>query len=229
MAYATRSWIETQFQNFSNRITAIFAKKKDVGNGTITIKQAGISKGTFTTNQSGNTTIELTDNNTTYSAATQSANGLMYAADKKKLDGIEAGANKTTYTNNLAATVAGTALDAVQGKVLNDKIESVSAQILPWKTISVNITTNKISTDFTTYKNEYLKSATEIMLLLSGHPQHFYKNLGSHQSETLIFSFNEWGYEHDTYIDFETGTFGVRTLIKEKNASFATVEKILYR
>lgn len=59
--------------------------------------------------------------NTTYSAATQSANGLMTAADKKKLDGIASGANKTTYTNNLTATVAGTALDAVQGKVLNDK------------------------------------------------------------------------------------------------------------
>ncbi len=35
-----------------------------VGNGTITIKQAGTTKGTFTTNQDGNTTIELTDNNT---------------------------------------------------------------------------------------------------------------------------------------------------------------------
>lgn len=35
-----------------------------VGNGTVTIKQAGASKGTFTMNQSGNTTIELTDNNT---------------------------------------------------------------------------------------------------------------------------------------------------------------------
>ena len=49
-----------------------------VGNGTITIKQAGTTKGTFTTNQSGNTTIELTDNNTTYSAmtgATSSAAG----------------------------------------------------------------------------------------------------------------------------------------------------------
>ena len=39
-----------------------------VGNGTITIKQAGTTKGTFTTNQSGDTTIELTDNNTTYSS-----------------------------------------------------------------------------------------------------------------------------------------------------------------
>ena len=35
-----------------------------VGNGTITIKQAGTTKGTFTTNQSGNTTIELTDSDT---------------------------------------------------------------------------------------------------------------------------------------------------------------------
>ena len=31
----------------------------DIGNGTITIKQAGVTKGTFTTNQSGDTTIEL--------------------------------------------------------------------------------------------------------------------------------------------------------------------------
>ena len=35
-----------------------------VGNGNVTIKQAGANKGTFTMNQSGNTTIELTDNNT---------------------------------------------------------------------------------------------------------------------------------------------------------------------
>ena len=42
-----------------------------VGNGTITIKQAGTQKGTFSTNQSGDTTVELTDNNTTYSAGEQ--------------------------------------------------------------------------------------------------------------------------------------------------------------
>ena len=48
-----------------------------VGNGTITIKQAGTTKGTFTTNQSGNTTIELTDNNATYGVATSSTLGLV--------------------------------------------------------------------------------------------------------------------------------------------------------
>ena len=72
-----------------------------VGNGTVTIKQAGTSKGTFTMNQTGNTTIELTDNNTTYGVATQSANGLESAADKKKLDGIATGAevNQNAFTN----------------------------------------------------------------------------------------------------------------------------------
>lgn len=47
-----------------------------VGNGTVTIKQAGAQKGTFTMNQSGNTTIELTDNNTTYGTVSKSAPGL---------------------------------------------------------------------------------------------------------------------------------------------------------
>lgn len=62
------------------------------------------------------------DANTTYADATTDKRGLMTARDKTKLNGIDTGANKTTYTNNLAATVAGTALDAVQGKILNDKI-----------------------------------------------------------------------------------------------------------
>lgn len=50
-------------------------------------------------------------------------------AEKNKLSGIATGANKTTYTNNLSATVAGTALDAVQGKVLNDKGAQMSVYV----------------------------------------------------------------------------------------------------
>lgn len=42
--------------------------------------------------------------------------------EKTKLDGIEAGATKTTIVNNLTTTAAGSALDAAQGKVLDDKI-----------------------------------------------------------------------------------------------------------
>lgn len=60
-----------------------------VGNGTITIKQAGASKGTFTMNQSGNTTIELTDNNTTYSTGTPTVSGLtkLYSNTGTNTDG----------------------------------------------------------------------------------------------------------------------------------------------
>ena len=42
--------------------------------------------------------------------------------EKTKLAGIEAGANKTVIANNLTTTAAGSALDAAQGKALNDKI-----------------------------------------------------------------------------------------------------------
>ena len=78
-----------------------------VGNGTITIKQAGTTKGTFTTNQSGNTTIELTDNNTTYGVATTSANGLMSASDKKALDILKnPSATCTTARSDLNKVIA---------------------------------------------------------------------------------------------------------------------------
>lgn len=90
---STQVWLPT-----NSGTLALTSQIPSVGNGTVTIKQAGTSKGTFTMNQSGNTTIELTDSNTTYSAATTSAAGLMSAADKTKLDGIAAGANKYTYT-----------------------------------------------------------------------------------------------------------------------------------
>ena len=65
------------------------SNKPTIGNGTITIKQAGSSKGTFTLNQTGNTTIELTDNNTTYSTGTASVSGLtkLYAGTGTNADG----------------------------------------------------------------------------------------------------------------------------------------------
>lgn len=64
-----------------------------VGNGTITIKQAGTVKGSFTTNQSGATTIELTDNNT------------------NTWRGIQDNLTSTSTTDSLSAN---------QGKILNE-------------------------------------------------------------------------------------------------------------
>jgi hypothetical protein len=44
------------------------------------------------------------------------------ATEKNKLAGIETGANKTTIANNLTETIPGKALDATQGKALNDAV-----------------------------------------------------------------------------------------------------------
>lgn len=77
-----------------------------VGDGTITINQAGTKKGSFTLNQTGNVTIDLTDNNTTYSAATTGAAGLMSASDKSKLDGIATNANNYVHPTSAAGAKA---------------------------------------------------------------------------------------------------------------------------
>ena len=69
-----------------------------VGNGTITIKQAGTTKGTFTTNQSENTTIELADNNTW-----------------------------RDVVDNLTSTDATKSLSANQGKVLKGLVDGKAA------------------------------------------------------------------------------------------------------
>lgn len=88
-----------------------------VGNGTITIKQAGAVKGSFTTNQSGATTIELTDNNT------------------NTWRGIQ---------DNLTSSSTTDSLSAAQGKVLNDKFASYvpTSRTVNGKALSVNISLN---------------------------------------------------------------------------------------
>lgn len=63
MKFTTKTWVQTQFQNFANRITSVFAKKTDiptVGNGTLTIQKNGTNVQTFTANQSGNVTANIT-------------------------------------------------------------------------------------------------------------------------------------------------------------------------
>lgn len=84
---------------------------------------------------------------TTYSDATTSAHGLMSTSDKSKLNGIAAGANKTTILNSLAATTTGYALDAVQGKALNDAIASLKKSVSDGKSaIASAITAKGVST-----------------------------------------------------------------------------------
>ena len=91
-----------------------------VGNGTITIKQAGASKGTFTTNQTGNTTIELTDSNTwrgiQNNLTSDSTTDSLSAAQGKKLKGLVDEKAPSTHTHNYAgsSSAGGSATSAVK-------------------------------------------------------------------------------------------------------------------
>ena len=95
-----------------------------VGNGTITIKQAGASKGTFTMNQSGNTTIELTDNNTTYGVATSSILGLVKSGTDITVDSSGNVSVNDDSHNHVISNIDGlqSALDGKLDKFTSDGI-----------------------------------------------------------------------------------------------------------
>ena len=106
--YATQSWVNSQG----------FAKGTipSVGNGTVTIKQAGVTKGTFTMNQTGNTDINLTDTNTTYSSLTATSGGTAVS--------LVTTGEKYTW-NNLVSRVKALE-DALAGKMSIDGSNSAS-------------------------------------------------------------------------------------------------------
>ena len=139
-----------------NNIKNTYAKKTDVAN--TYAKKTDIPKSLpanggnadtvngHTVNSDVPANAKFTD--TTYSDATTSAHGLMSASDKSKLNGIAAGANKTTILNSLAATTTGYALDAIQGKALNDKITAINDSLanMAWQNVGSNLFIEKDTT-----------------------------------------------------------------------------------
>ncbi len=78
-----------------------------------------------------------------------------YTTDEKdKLGLIEAEANKTTIANTLTETVVGKALDATQGKTLDDKIGVLSNLTTTDKTSLVG-SINEIEDDLASHKESY--------------------------------------------------------------------------
>ena len=86
-----------------------------------------------TTTVIGNVIKAVTNNIATIKSAignaTTSAAGLMTTTQVTKLNGIADGATKTAIVNNLTATTAGSALDAVQGKALSDQISTLNSSL----------------------------------------------------------------------------------------------------
>lgn len=78
---------------------------------------------------------------------TLSSKGVLSDDDRKKLDSIENGANKTVLQNNLVTNVEGYALDARQGKVLDDKITKLKNESI---THNIPRTTPKDITSYIT-------------------------------------------------------------------------------
>ncbi len=100
--------------------------KVDIVDNPITSLNFDVTTGIITVTCLDGSTEQM-DLSALYQNATTSQAGLMSAADKAKLNGIAAGANKTSITNNLLATKAGTVLDAVQGRILAERINAKSA------------------------------------------------------------------------------------------------------
>lgn len=155
-----------------NNIKNTYAKKTDVAN--TYAKKTDIPKSLpanggnadtvngHTVNSDVPANAKFTD--TTYSDATTSAHGLMSASDKSKLNGIAAGANKTTILNSLAATATGYALDAIQGKALNDKITAINDSLIKYFDISslLTITANNITVN----DNKLLRNSSLVLIYL---------------------------------------------------------------
>lgn len=85
--------------------------------------------------------------------------------EKDKLGLIEAEANKTTIANNLTETVVGKALDATQGKILDNKIGVLTEKVkpeTPLNTTSQNLTgaVNEVNSEIVSAKQSTVKNKT---------------------------------------------------------------------
>jgi len=83
-----------------------------------------------------NANMDIIDGLTQDDIPDGTTNKVFTATEKNKLAGIETGANKTTIANNLTETVPGKALDATQGKVLKDTLDTKATTALYTATLT---------------------------------------------------------------------------------------------
>ena len=111
-----------------------------VGNGTITIKQAGAVKGTFTTNQSGDTTIELANSAVNQSHTTTSGNYPLLFKTTEGTTSTSQTTNSTKFSNKIYANPATGTIYANDFVVGGQSIVGASSlQKISSDTSSINI------------------------------------------------------------------------------------------
>lgn len=106
-----------------------------VGNGTVTIRQAGTFKGSFTMNQSGDTTIELTDSDTKYT---------LPSATSSTLGGVKV-TDSSAVTNSNGLALAATEKNASISGTLANQISTIKSNLaeLQFKVLTAQLPSSR--------------------------------------------------------------------------------------
>lgn len=131
-----------------------------VGNGTVTIRQAGASKGSFSTNQSGDTTIELTDSDTKYT---------LPSATSSTLGGVKV-TDSSAVTNSNGLALAATEKNASIDGTLANQISTLNSNLSDIKSIIGTGWLKKATVSTTT------SSGAHALLTVSGNIYYIYSS-----------------------------------------------------
>jgi hypothetical protein len=163
--YATQSQLTTTNSNVSSNTTAIAGKQATLVSGTNikTINGTTILGSGDITISSGSVDV-IVDNTLTGNGTDASPVGVdttvmeTKGAHKKSIDSLAALASPpVTITNNLTTTTTGTALDAAQGKVLKDMVETNTTSIN--SSVDKNLIPAAIKTSsYTAAANDFIKT-----------------------------------------------------------------------
>ena len=144
--------------------------------------------------------------------ASQTVNGLMSATDKRRLDTMDPSATKVNVINNLSTTATGSALDAVQGKILND----TKANVHHYHT-KADIGLSRV--DNTPDSEKSVNNASKV-----------YKRLSAGNSDLVWYEFDRSGVSFRAY-DFNAGNqrFNSEWVVKSPDGSGIRCQLIQFR
>lgn len=133
----TTYWIDTTDNNYKGTIKYYNAntKKWEIVNDSTNSQQNEAIKELSTALQAIQATVSTLQRDKVDKVSGKTLSTNDYTTDEKnKLAGIAAQANKTNIVNNLTTSAAGSALDAQQGKVLKDDLDTLTQRVTALET-----------------------------------------------------------------------------------------------